>query len=288
MLTFESRSNVHEVVSEWKRAGLRVGFVPTMGALHEGHLALVSQALRENDRVVASIFVNPLQFGPNEDFTRYPRTLDVDSRMLDSVGCHAVYLPHVDEMYPSGADTHVVQEVAPKYLCGEFRPGHFTGVLTVVLKLIAQVAPHVLYLGRKDFQQVVAITRMVRHLDLDLELEVKACATVREPDGLALSSRNRYLTPEERAVAPTIKRALDAVVAKFVAGERRVDVLESHGRSVLDAALAFRIQYLQVVDSETCTPRVLGNAIALRTDTVAVAAYLGSTRLIDNVPLTGS
>jgi len=282
----KGRRDVHRLVAAWKAQGLRVGFVPTMGALHEGHLALIDTARAACDRVVASIFVNPLQFGPNEDFTRYPRPVERDTALLAARGCDALFLPDVAEMYPTDADTVVSQRIATEHLCGAWRPGHFTGVLTVVLKLLMQVAPHDIFLGRKDFQQVVVLTRMVRDLDLDLDIRVHACPTVRESDGLAMSSRNAYLGPAERAAAPTLKRALDAVSAAFAAGVRTTAELESAGVSVVERAGVFKIQYLSVVDAATCVPRAVTGTAPEATDVVAVAAMLGATRLIDNVDLS--
>jgi pantoate--beta-alanine ligase len=285
MDVLKGRRDVHRRVAEWKARGLRVGFVPTMGALHEGHLALIDTARAACDRVVASIFVNPLQFGPNEDFARYPRPVERDTELLSARGCDALFLPDVAEMYPTSADTVVSQRLATEHLCGAWRPGHFTGVLTVVLKLLMQVAPHDIFLGRKDFQQVVVLTRMVRDLDLDLDIRVHACPTIREADGLAMSSRNAYLSPSDRATAPAVKRALDAVSAAWAAGVRSTAELEAAGVAVLDRAGGFKIQYLSVVDAATCVPRRATGTSPEETDVVAVAAVLGATRLIDNVDI---
>ncbi len=280
--TLTSRAAIHACTASWRAAGLKVAFVPTMGALHEGHLALVRAARSTADKVVASIFVNPLQFGPGEDLARYPRPIEKDRMLLASAGADVLFLPPVAEMYPSGSETRVVQERLPNHLCGAERPGHFTGVLTVVLKLFHQVRPHVAFFGRKDYQQTVVLRRMAKDLDLDLELEIRVEPTVREPDGLAMSSRNAYLSAEDRRRAPAIKRALDAVVRAFVAGERRTAELLSAGRAVLAAEGGIETQYFVASDPETLEAR----ADTVRSgDLVAFAGKLGGTRLIDNVAL---
>jgi pantoate--beta-alanine ligase len=280
--THASRAAIHARTAEWRRRGARVGFVPTMGALHEGHLALVRAAKAATDVVVASIFVNPLQFGPQEDFARYPRPLERDRELLTGAGADALYLPTVEEMYPAASETRVSQERLPNVLCGAFRPGHFTGVLTVVLKLFHQVRPHVAFFGRKDYQQTVVLRRMAQDLDLDLELEIRVEDTVRESDGLALSSRNAYLTPDERRRAPAIKRALDAAVAAFAAGETRPSELVRAGEAVLAAEGGFVGEYFLVCDPDSLEAR---RDVAKRGDLVAYAGKLGRTRLIDNVSL---
>lgn len=275
-----SRAAIHALVAAWRKDGLRTGFVPTMGALHEGHLALVRASLAATDRTVVSIFVNPLQFCPEEDLARYPRPIERDRALLEGAGAHALYLPTVAEMYPSDAETRVSAERTSAPLCGAFRPGHFTGVLTVVLKLFNQVRPDVAFFGQKDYQQTAVLRRMVADLDLDLDLDLRVEPTSREPDGLARSSRNVYLAPEERRVAPDVKRALDAVAAAFAAGEARPDALVAAGRAVLDRSGAFRVQYFEIRDPATLAAR---SAPVRRGDLVAVAAHLGATRLIDNI-----
>lgn len=277
-----TRVDVHARVAAWKAAGLRVGFVPTMGALHEGHLGLVGEALRATDRVVASIYVNPLQFGPAEDLDRYPRPIERDRELLTSAGAHLLYLPSAGEIYPEGFETTLVQAKLPRHLCGLTRPGHFEGVLTVVLKLFQQVSPDVAFFGQKDYQQTVVLRRMVRDLDLDLGLEIRVCPTTREPDGLAMSSRNVYLSPAGRAAAPVLKRSLDLVAARFSAGERDAPALIRDATAMLEATPDLRVQYFAIADPDTLVTR---ERDAVKGDVVAVAVLLGQTRLIDNVLL---
>ncbi len=200
------KSGLARLVAGWRARGLSVGFVPTMGALHDGHAALVRRAARECDRVVVSVFVNPLQFGPNEDYGRYPRALPADRRLVAAAGAAAVYAPTSEEMYPKGFRTHVEVEGLSALYCGAYRPGHFRGVATVVLKLFNQVRPDRAYFGEKDFQQVVLLERMTR--DLDVPVQIVRVPTVREADGLARSSRNAYLSREERAAAPALRAAV--------------------------------------------------------------------------------
>lgn len=276
------RRVVHGLVRDARRRGMSIGFVPTMGALHEGHMALVRAARAATGFVIVSIFVNPLQFGPNEDLAKYPRPLDKDRAMLEAAGADVLYLPSVGDMYPPASQTRVVQSSLTQVLCGASRPGHFDGVLTVVAKLFAQVRPDVAFFGRKDYQQTVVLRRMVADLDLDLDLDVRVCDTVREPDGLAMSSRNAFLSASERAAAPALKRGLDAARALFVSGETDVAKLIAAGRAVIDATLAFTLQYFEICHPDTLVSRT---ASARAGDVVAVAARLGTTRLIDNIPL---
>jgi pantoate--beta-alanine ligase len=258
-----------------------VGFVPTMGALHDGHLSLVEKALRECSVVIASIFVNPLQFGPQEDLSRYPRPLERDLDLLRKAGAHAVFLPSVEEMYPPGASTFVVEEDLSDQLCGKFRPGHFRGVATVVLKLFHLVQPQVAYFGQKDAQQCAVIERMVR--DLDVPVMIVRGHTIRESDGLARSSRNVYLSVSERERASRLFQSMEQVRAAYASGERDSEKLESVGRSYLEADSAFRIQYYEVRTLQELRRKTrfeTGDQVL-----VVVAAFLGSTRLIDNLPL---
>ncbi|MCJ2125473.1 pantoate--beta-alanine ligase [Methylobacterium sp. J-077] len=266
---------MRRTVAGWRAAGERVVLVPTMGALHEGHLALVTEARRIGRRVVASIFVNPTQFGPNEDFSRYPRDLDADLALLGLAGTDAAWTPAVETMYPAGFRTRIDVAGLTEGLCGPFRPGHFSGVATVVTKLLNQVGPDVALFGEKDFQQLRVIQQAVA--DLDLPVEIRGVPTVREGDGLALSSRNRYLSPAERAVAPRLHAAL-AEIAAAVRGGSPVAGPVVEGRAALEAA-GFQVQYLAICDARTLAPveRVDGPARVL------VAAFLGRTRLIDNV-----
>ena len=258
--------------------GTRVGFVPTMGALHEGHMSLMAQARSVADVVAASIFVNPLQFGPNEDLSRYPRPIEADIAKLEAAGVDALFLPTVEDMYPTGASTLVEETMVSGPLCGAMRPGHFKGVTTVVLKLFNLVQPHVAVFGQKDAQQCAVIERMVR--DLDVPVEIVRGAIVREADGLALSSRNVYLSPEDRAAAPLIHKSLQAVAAAYAAGEHDAEKLRGTGLSVLAQSDRIRPQYWDLRDPES-----LGaiTTVGAHGALCAVAAHLGTTRLIDNL-----
>ncbi len=276
MEVIRTTARMKEVAQDWRRRGVPVALVPTMGALHEGHLALVRAARELASTVIVSIFVNPIQFGPREDLARYPRDLDGDLRKLKPVGVTHVFAPEAPEMYPEGFQTRVVLDRLPEHLCGRSRPGHFAGVATVVLKLFHLCKPTVAVFGMKDYQQVLVIERMVR--DLDLDVRVVRHPTVREPDGLAMSSRNAYLTPEERRVAPEIYTTLRALRDLVVAGERDVSRLVAAGRDRLEQA-GFAVEYLEVVDADTLDPATSLDGPCV----VAVAARLGSTRLIDNL-----
>ena len=262
--------------------GARLGFVPTMGALHAGHMSLVAQARAAADIVIASIFVNPLQFGPNEDLSRYPRPIEADIEKLEAAGVDALFLPSVEDMYPTGASTMVEETMVSGPLCGAVRPGHFRGVTTVVLKLFNLVQPHVAVFGQKDAQQCAVIERMVR--DLDVPVEILRGPIVREADGLALSSRNVYLSVEDRAAAPLLHQSLQAVAAAYEAGERDAEKLAQIGLDVLAQSDRIRVQYWEVRDPESLggIARVGASGALL-----AVAAHLGTTRLIDNLLLSG-
>ena len=266
-------------VSDWKRAGLRVGFVPTMGNLHAGHFSLVELARRHADRVVASVFVNPTQFGPGEDFARYPRTPDDDAAGLEAAGCDLAWMPSVEAMYPFGADNAVRMRVpgVTDVLEGAHRPGHFDGVVTVVSRLFNQVQPDVAAFGRKDYQQLAVIRYFVR--DLAFPVELLPADIVREPDGLAMSSRNQYLSTEERAVAPVIHRTLQVMRDAVQAGTPRVEV-EAAATAALEAA-GFVVDYAAVRDRQLAEPG--DDTVEL---VALVAARLGRTRLIDNVEFT--
>lgn len=258
----------------------RVGLVPTMGALHAGHLSLLARARSECDHVAASVFVNPTQFGPQEDLSRYPRDLARDQSLLAQGGCDLVFAPSAQEMYPDGFQTWVVPGDVSAPLEGERRPGHFRGVATVVLKLFHILLPHSAYFGRKDAQQLAVIRRTV--LDLDEPVGIVACDTVREPDGLALSSRNAYLSPDERRSAPVVYRALRAANEAFGEGERLAEALRQAMRDVVAAEALARIDYVSVADAASLREleRVEAPAIA------SLAVFFGRTRLIDNVALT--
>jgi pantoate--beta-alanine ligase len=264
-------------VRELRAAGRIVGLVPTMGALHVGHVSLVRAARKECDAVVVSLFVNPTQFGPNEDFAKYPRTWDSDCALLEREGVELVFAPGAEAMYPVGASTFVEVECVSDRLDGASRPGHFRGVATVVAKLFHIVAPDKAFFGQKDAAQVAVLRRMVRDLNFDLELVV--CPTVREADGLALSSRNRYLSAEERGQALVLSRALQRVEERIAQGVLESAALIREAQEMLAAETGVRVDYLRIVDPSSLedVAAVCGGAL------VAVAAVVGTTRLIDNV-----
>ncbi len=254
-----------------------LGFVPTMGALHAGHLSLVEQSKKACTRTIVSIFVNPTQFGPNEDLSRYPRPFEADCALLEKAGTDAVFSPSPEEMYLKDASTFVVEEQVSLPLCGEFRPGHFRGVATVVLKLFNLVQPDTAFFGQKDAQQCAVIERMVR--DLSVPVQIIRVATVREPDGLALSSRNIYLSSEEREIATDLYRGFRAAEELFHRGERQAELLKLAALQEVNRSGRFQVQYWDVRHPETLeTLDQLDEAGAL----LAVAAILGKTRLIDN------
>lgn len=259
--------------------GARLGLVPTMGALHEGHLSLVRAAKAKSDIVTASIFVNPTQFGPNEDFARYPRDLDRDLALLETEDVDFVLVPSVEEMYPQQSVTWVTVEGLSDRLCGQSRPGHFRGVATVVAKLFNIVEPDVAFFGQKDAAQVAIIRRMVR--DLNMPVQVEVCPIVRESDGLALSSRNAYLNPDQRRDALVLFRSLNGVRELFEKGERGSAALIGAAKAEFERVPAVRLDYFEIVDPDDLTPMTAINRRAL----VAVAAFVGSTRLIDNILL---
>jgi pantoate--beta-alanine ligase len=262
-----------------RRAGQWLAFVPTMGALHEGHLSLVQAARASSQVVVASIFVNPTQFGPNEDLAKYPRSFERDRQLLEREGVDLLFAPAVEEMYPSGAVTWVTVEGLSGKLDGQSRPGHFRGVTTVVAKLFHVVDPDAAFFGQKDAAQVAIIRRMVR--DLNLPVEIVVCPIVRETDGLAMSSRNAYLDPEQRKQALVLYRSLMRVQARVDAGERDAARLVAAGREEMAGVSSVRLDYFEIVDPETLDPVADISAGAL----VAVAAFVGNTRLIDNILL---
>ena len=267
-------------VRRWRAGGNGdVGLVPTMGYLHDGHLALVRRARGENARVAASLFVNPTQFGPHEDLDRYPRAFERDRERLQEEGCALLFAPSVEEMYPAGATTRVDVGAVAEPLEGERRPGHFRGVATVVLKLLAIVQPARAYFGEKDAQQLAVIRRMVA--DLDVPVAVVGCPIVREADGLAMSSRNSYLDPAQRAAAPVLHRALQAARAALAGGERSGDALRALMRGLIEREPQARVDYASVADPATFQEldAVAGPALAL------LAVRFGATRLIDNLLL---
>lgn len=264
-----------------RRAGSKLGFVPTMGALHAGHLQLVRAALRRTDRVFVSIFVNPTQFGPNEDFERYPRNLERDVELLRGAGAELVFAPAPSEMYPAGEQTRVHVAKLGDHLCGPFRPGHFQGVATVVTKLFAVAGACTAVFGRKDYQQLKIIERLAR--DLLLPVEVVGEPTVRDTDGLALSSRNGYLSAEERERALVIPRSLARAAAAFAGGERRPSALIGPVREAL-AGAGLRADYAEIADPDQLFPLDSQASVGDRA-LVALAAFCGTTRLIDNLVL---
>ncbi len=272
-----SKREMRAAVEQLRAAGKTVGLVPTMGALHTGHLSLVERSMAGCDATVVTIFVNPTQFAPHEDFDRYPRTLDADLAALAELGVDLVFAPTNDEMYPPGHSTFVEPPEAARRLEGECRPGFFRGVCTVVLKLFHAVPADVAYFGHKDYQQSVVVRRMVEDLDLPIRIEVGP--TVREADGLALSSRNAYLSPDQRQQALAVSRSLRAAADLVAAGERDADAIRARGRQVLGEAGIQQIDYFSLVEGESFreAERIDAPVVAL------VAAYVGPTRLIDNL-----
>ncbi|MBV9074234.1 MAG: pantoate--beta-alanine ligase [Acidobacteria bacterium] len=271
----ETRANVRAA----RQAGKKIGFVPTMGALHDGHMALVREAKRRCDFVAASIFVNPTQFGPNEDFARYPRTFDADQWKLEAEGVDLLFAPSVEEMYPAGATTFINVDGIGDRLDGRSRPGHFRGVATVVAKLFHIMDPDIAFFGQKDAAQLAVIKRMVR--DLMLPVEIAVVPIVREKDGLAMSSRNTYLSPEERRQATVLSRALRKVEKSYLNGEQDSAHLISVARKVFSEEPSVKVDYVEVIEADTleAVPSAKNGTL------VAVAAFIGKTRLIDNLLL---
>lgn len=276
----DSTAAARERIAAARKQGLTVGLVPTMGALHEGHLSLMRHARADCGFTVATIFVNPTQFGPNEDLARYPRDLGTDARLAEETGLDLLLAPPVEEVYRPGASTWVTVESLSDRLEGASRPGHFRGVATVVAKLFNMVQPDRAYFGQKDFQQLKVIQQMTR--DLDFPIQIVPCETVREPDGLAMSSRNRYLSPEERKSARALSRALQAARDLLASGETSVTELDTAAYAVLDLEPGVHVDYVRIEDAETLEPieRVERPAVLL------LAARVGHTRLIDNTILT--
>ncbi|MFH1829266.1 MAG: pantoate--beta-alanine ligase [Pseudomonadota bacterium] len=270
---------------EWSRAQKRakrtIAFVPTMGALHEGHLSLMREAKKHGDLLAVSIYVNPAQFGPNEDLNKYPRTLEQDIAKSKDVGAHAVFIPTDDQIYPDGFQTYVNVQEMTKSLCGASRPTHFMGVTTVVAKLFNIIRPDVSIFGEKDFQQLAVIRRMVS--DLNMPIKIIGCPIVREADGLAMSSRNKYLSPEERAAALSLSRSLKHVEKMVAEGENSARVISAAVGEIIASEKLVRIDYISLVDAGT-----LEDIDEVDRPTVlAIAAFVGSTRLIDNICLSG-
>ncbi len=270
-------SELRRLVASWRKAGRKIGLVPTMGSLHEGHLTLVRNGLEAGEAVIVSIFVNPTQFGPNEDYSAYPRSEAEDVAKLEAVGAHLVWAPAVETMYPAGFASYVTVEGLTDGLDGPHRPGHFRGVATIVSKLLLQVLPDSAYFGEKDFQQLQVIRRMVR--DLDIPVEIVGVPTVREADGLALSSRNLYLTPDERCRAAILPRVLSETAQAAAAGMASFpELLRAAHAAILQAGFD-KIDYLQICDAETLKPVTTLDSPAR----IFVAARIGRTRLIDNM-----
>ena len=274
---------VHEL-REWCRADRyetnTIGIVPTMGALHAGHASLIRAAREQCGLVVVSIFVNPTQFGPQEDYSRYPRTFEADCALAEAEGAGLIFAPSVEELYPAGAATYVEVEGLSHRLDGKSRPGHFRGVATVVTKLLIATEADVAFFGQKDAAQVAVLRRMV--MDLRLPAKLVVCPIVREPDGLALSSRNMYLSPEERRQALVLSRSIRHVEERVAAGERRAAVLIAESQKIFAAEPAVRVDYIELVDWDTLLPAETAAPGTL----FAVAAWAGATRLIDNTIIT--
>jgi pantoate--beta-alanine ligase len=277
MQVIERKNDMYQWSLAKRADGRSIGLVPTMGALHEGHLSLIREARSQCDAVVVSVFVNPTQFGPQEDLGTYPRTPEADCSACADLGVDAVFIPSAEEMYAASMETFVGQETLPSGLCGRSRPGHFRGVLTVVLKLLHITAPHQAYFGQKDYQQSVVIRRMVA--DLDVPVEVVVLPTVREADGLALSSRNRRLTADERRQAVCLFDALTLARKRFESGESSAAALQQVMRERIQREPSARIDYLEIVKPESLQPC----ETVQFGDVAALAVFIGNVRLIDNM-----
>lgn len=277
MKIITSITEMHNYIKKLKKRGVKMGFVPTMGYFHEGHLSLVKKANEENQKVVVSIFVNPIQFGPAEDFSRYPRDIKRDLKMLKELKCvDCVFMPDEKEMYKEGFATYVeLENNMPKVLCGISRPAHFKGVTTVVAKLLNIVQPDKLYLGQKDMQQAVILRKMIE--DLNYNTEVVICPIVREKDGLAMSSRNTYLSPEERELAPVLYKSLKMAESMVELGEKDAEKIKEEVKRKLNEANV-KIDYVEIVDADTLEKKYKLEGKIL----IAAAIYIGKTRLIDN------
>ena len=280
MEVIKRTAEMQEISLRLKREGRIIGLVPTMGYLHDGHLSLIKKARRENDIVIMSNFVNPLQFGPKEDFATYPRDLDRDNKSAESVGVDYVFAPTTEEMYPQGYDTYVeVKGPITEKMCGKSRPGHFKGVTTVVLKLFLITQPDRAYFGQKDAQQAIVIRKMVT--DLNVPVKIITCPIIREEDGLALSSRNTYLSSEERLQALALPRALSAGRDMIMKGETDPQKVRLHIKQILESSPGIRVDYVEVVDGDDLSDlSVIKGKVLL-----AAAVYVGKTRLIDNIDL---
>lgn len=276
MNTVKTIKEIREQIKEWKKQGLSIGLVPTMGYLHEGHKSLIDKAVSQNDRVVVSVFVNPIQFGPNEDLNSYPRDIEHDKKLCEEAGASLVFNPEPCEMYFEDRCTHVDVDGLTKGLCGAKRPGHFRGVCTVVSKLFNIVTPDRAYFGEKDAQQLAVIRRMVR--DLSFGIEIVGCPIVREADGLAKSSRNTYLSKEERQAALVLSRSLRKTEELFKAGENDVKVVKKAIRDEIAKEPLAEADYVEIVDSTSLKAVETADSSVL----TAIAVFIGKTRLIDN------
>ncbi len=279
MQVVRDKRSMQQQAAQWRLKGRRIGLVPTMGALHAGHLSLLERARPGSDTLIASIFVNPLQFGPQEDFQRYPRDLARDLSQLEGAGCDWVFAPKTDDMVAPDATTHIAVPALDQVLCGRSRPGHFRGVATIVSKLFHVVQPHVAVFGQKDAQQALLLQRLAR--DLDFDVEIRIAPIVREADGLAMSSRNQYLGAGERQDALRLVGALRRTLEMARAGERDSLVLQAAMRAELEPGARLCLDYAEIVDTRTLQPLPRLRGLAL----VAVAATVGTTRLIDNIVL---
>ncbi len=278
-----TKKSLSALSAAWHKAGETVALVPTMGYLHEGHLSLVRTARAMATRVIVSDFVNPTQFGPNEDYAAYPRTFEADCALLEREGADIVFHPAPEAMYPEGTSVSLIETSLSKYLCGASRPGHFNGVCTVVAKLFLLAQPHIAVFGQKDAQQLRVLRRMVR--DLNFPIQVVGAPIVREPDGLAMSSRNQYLTPAQRLEAPALHRALEACSAAFAAGERSVGTLRRRILDVLASDAPSGVpDYVTLADDESLVPLDDADTVS-RPVLAALAVRFGATRLIDNTEL---
>ena len=280
-LIIKSPQKLQNLVSSYKKKNKKIGFVPTMGALHKGHLSLIKKARKETDIVVVSIFVNPTQFGPNEDFKSYPRTFKEDIKLCKEYNVDIIFYPSVNTLYPDNYLTYVSVEKLSNFLCGKFRPGHFKGVATIVAKLFNIVSPDIAYFGLKDYQQYIIIKKMVR--DLNFNIKIKGCPTIREKDGLALSSRNKYLSPEERKEATLLSKSLFTI--KKLIQEKKIKSVDKVKNKILDILLSGNIiqkkdiDYIEIVDAESLEEKkdLKGKFV------IALAVRIGKARLIDNI-----
>lgn len=276
MITVSTIKELREYTRKWRREGLSIGLVPTMGYLHEGHRSLIDKAVNENDKVVVSVFVNPTQFGPKEDLSTYPRDIDRDKELCEKAGAAIVFNPEASEMYFNNASTYVDVENLTEGLCGAKRPGHFRGVCTIVSKLFNIVNPDRAYFGEKDAQQLAVIRRMVR--DLNFDIEIIGCPIIREEDGLAKSSRNAYLSPEERSAATILNKSLMKSKELLENGETNTEVIKSKIKAEIDGERLAKIDYIEIVDKYSLeTVSSIKNSIL-----IVIAVFIGNTRLIDN------